>query len=481
MQFANMFPHCASHERGLPASLPLPSLLQTLYGQARPLAYADRGEAWLGDRFTISLVDMPPLVMLSNPQDIRSIATASPDNLHAGGGGALLAPVFGERAFMLLEKGEHASVREAITPMFHNRMVQGHADTIAEVVEREVSSWPADDAVALSPYLDRLTLRAMLRIAIADREPICGVPIHEELCQRMLSMLEVMKTPLLQEPRLRHLPKWRGAWRRFIEHRRAVDGLVHGLIARRRREPGAADFPGNNDSSAGENEDRRGDLLDLLIAARNPDGSPLSDGQVRDNLVSTIVAGQETTAATLGWTLQLLAHDPAVQDRLSEEIDGGVGDGYMNAVIQEALRHRPTFLFLPPRVVLRPTEIGGWNYRPPAQLLACTYLLHHDPRLYDDPHSFLPERFLQEPPRPGTLLPWGLGRKRCPGRQIALIEIREVLRRVLLTWLVLPASRRLADPRWRTALLAPDPRSKLVLRARHSLRLGTSWARHDSL
>jgi cytochrome P450 len=473
------------------------SLLQTLIGLARPYAYADKIRARYGSRFTIYMVDMPPLVFLSDPQDIKAIATASAENLHSGKGGMLLAPVFGERAFMLLEKGEHASVREAITPMFHNRMVRGHTNTIAEVVEREVSSWPADDAVSLSPHLDRLTLKVMLRIVIADRELVCGERMYEELCQRMLKMLSVMATPLLQEPRLRHLPGWRGTWWRFIADREAVDELVYGLI-QRRRERGAPGFPGNDSSGkdglgnnshghdgAGNDspsdKDRQRDLLDLLIAARNPDGSPLSDRQVRDNLVSTIVAGQETTAATLGWTLQLLAHDPAVQDRLIEELDGGGGNGYMDAVIQEALRHRPTFLFLPPRVVLRPTEIGGWSYRPPAQLLACTYLLHHDPRLYEDPHRFLPGRFLEGPPQPGTLLPWGLGRKRCPGRQIALIEIREVLQRVLSTWLVLPASRRIADPRWRTALLTPNPRSKLILCARHSLRPEAIRARRDSI
>ena len=128
-----------------------------------------------------------------------------------------MEPLFGESAFMLLEHGEHASLREVITPMFHNRMVRGHANTIAEVVDREVSSWPVGDAVSLSPYLDRLTLLVMLRLAIADREPT-----YEELCQRMLNMLSVMATPLLQEPRLRHLPGWRGTWRRIIAPTDAV-------------------------------------------------------------------------------------------------------------------------------------------------------------------------------------------------------------------------------------------------------------------
>ena len=373
-------------------------------------------------------------------------------------------------------------------PMFNSRAVRNHAATIAEMIDREVRSWPAGEAISLSPYLDRLTLKAMWMSAITDRGPM-----REELCQRMLNMLSVMATPLLQVPRLRRLPGWRGTWLRFVHHRWAVDEIVYMLIAERRKEDVIA---------SPEDNDRDHDLLDLLIAARNPDGSSLSDKQVRDNLVSTVIAGHETTAATLAWTFQLLADNPTVQDHLIEEIDGsldGTGDSqgrttgrsgggedqpggsYMNAVIQEAMRHRPAFLFLPPRVVLKPIEIGGWNYRPPAQLLACTYLLHHDPELYDCPHSFLPERFLQGSPQPGTLLPWGLGRKRCPGRQLALIAIRQVLRRVLSTSLVLPASARTARPHWRTALLTPDPEAKLTLRSRGTLRPGLARARRVSI
>jgi cytochrome P450 len=235
-----------------------------------------------------------------------------------------------------------------------------------------------------------------------------------------------------------------------------VDEIVYPLIASRRRACQQMDQSGQQGR----------DLLGMLIAARNPDDSPLSDRQVRENLVAVIVAGHETTAATLAWAFQLLAHNPAVQDRLIEEIDEGTDHTYMDAVIQEVLRHRPTFLFLSPRVVMKPIEIGGWDYRPPAQLLACTYLLHHDPELYDDPHTFLPERFLTEAHRPGTLLPWGLGRKRCPGRQFALMEIRSVLRRALSTWLVLRGRDRIERPRWRTVLLTPHAGSKVILRTR---------------
>lgn len=208
----------------------------------------------------------------------------------------------------------------------------------------------------------------------------------------------------------------------------------------------------------------------LLISARNPDGSPLSDSQVRDNLVSIVIAGHETSAATLAWAFQLLAYNRAAQDRLIDQIDQGIDDKYMDTVIQEVLRHKPVFLFLPPRVVKKPIKIGDWGYHAPAQLLACTYLLHHDREFYGVPHRFMPERFLTEPPRPGTFLPWGLGRKRCPGRQFALMEMRAVLRRALSTWRILPARDRVERPRWRTVVLTPHAGSKVILHTRQPVR-----------
>jgi cytochrome P450 len=491
MQFTHR-PFCPTgNRRNLPPSPPLPSLLQTVACRWRPFDYVQACRARYGERFAIYPVEMPPLVFLSNPLDVRAIITASPDTLHGGGGGSAMEPLFGASAFMLHEQAEHSSVRNAIMPAFDRTTVQGHADTINDVVDSEVASWPADRACALSPYVYRLTLKVMLMTAIEsrDRESTRGKPAHyETLCQRMLEMLSVMASPLLQEPRLRHLPGWRTTWKRFVRKRDEVDELIYTLIAQRRDEgtadrrhgEGVADDEGAADRRHGEGAplnytraregrddlDRREDLLDLLIAARRPDGAPMSDVQVRDNLMSVIIAGHETTAATLAWAFQLLAHNRAVQDCLIEEIDEGCSDTYMNAVIQETLRHKPTFLFLPPRVVVQPTEIGGWDYHPPTQMLACTYLMHHDPELYSDPHAFRPERFLVQTPQPGTLLPWGGGRKRCPGRGLALLEIRTVLQQALSRWRVLPVSERIEHPSWRTALLTPHAGSKVVLRPR---------------
>jgi cytochrome P450 len=442
------------HTHSLPPRVSSPRLLQTLASRQSPYAYFERCRAHYGDSFIIHPVGMQSLVLLADPQDIRVLVTAPENVLHAGVGGALMEPVFGESSFVLQTGAEHLCGRNAILPAFHRRVVGEYADTIADLVQRTVASWPLERAFPLSPYLGELTLKVMLSIAIGatdtDTKSDGGPWMSDELCRCLLEMLPVLAGPLLQEPSLRRLPGWRNTWRRFVRGRSEVDELIFALIDRRREE--------------GHDADR--DLLDMLLAAANPDQSLMSDRQVRDNLISVIVAGYETTTATLAWSFQLLAHDQAAQDRLAEEIDGEAGDEYMNATIQETLRHKPTFLFLPPRVVSESLEIGGHDYRPPAHLCACTYLMHHDPDLYPDPHAFMPERFLGSTPQAGALLPWGAGHKRCPGRHLALLEIETVLQQALSGLLVLPAGARIEHPRWHSALLTPHDGARVLLRRR---------------
>jgi cytochrome P450 len=273
--------------------------------------------------------------------------------------------------------------------------------------------------------------------------------VLEELHGHMLGMLSAMASPVLQEPRLRHLPGWRRTWRRLVRQREEVDRLIFTLIRARRR--------GGSDGD---------DMLGLLLVARNPDGSRMSDRQVRDNLVSVLIAGHETTASELAWAFQLLAHNPAVQDRLADELADDPASEYLAATVHEVLRHRPVFLFAAPRAVVQSIEIGGWTYPPPVQLLGCIYLLHHNPALYPDPHEFRPERFLAAPPAPRAWLPWGGGRRRCIGQHLAMLQMQTVLRAALSIRRVLPAGPRMERAHWRTVLVAPHAGSRIVLHER---------------
>jgi hypothetical protein len=182
-----------------------------------------------------------------------------------------------------------------------------------------------------------------------------------------------------------------------------------------------------------------------------------------------LLAGHETTASELAWAFQLLAHNPDVQDRLIEEIDdedGGAG-AYLSATVSEVLRRRPVFLFAIPRVVSAPIQIGDWTYEPPAQLLGCIYLMHHDPELYPNPHSFQPERFLNSPPQAETWLPWGGGRKRCPGSHLATLEIEAVLKATLSKRTVAPVpGARMEHARWRSVIVTPHAGSRVTLHKR---------------
>lgn len=271
-------------------------------------------------------------------------------------------------------------------------------------------------------------------------------------------MFAVTRSLVLQEPPLRRLPGWRGIWRSFLVERAAVDKIVAQLIEEEARR-------GARDSG----------LLSMLLGGEHPDNDQLTIRQIRDTIVSVILAGHETTASELAWAFQLLAHDPVVAGRLVDDLEAG-GEGYLTAAIQEVLRHRPVFLFTIPRVVRRPFEIAGTTYRPPVQLVGCVHLMHHDPSLYPEPHRFRPERFLDGSPRPEVWTPWGGGRKRCPGHHLAMLEMRTVLEIVLRDFELLPVAERIETARWRSVIVTPGRGSQIVLRERRRGLSGRSIA-----
>jgi cytochrome P450 len=324
-------------------------------------------------------------------------------------------------------------------------MVADHTAMLYDAIETEVASWPLDRNIPLHPRIRALTLKVILRAIFSDSDSSLQC-----LYEQLSNMLTVTVSIVLQEPTLRHAPGWHNTWSKFVEQRAKVDDLIRGIICRRRSETGG----------------QRHDLLDMLLNAENMDGSPMPDRDIRDNLMSMILAGHETTTGELAWAFQLLAHNPCVQDRLIDEIDHGTGEEYLTATVNETLRRKPVFLFAIPRKVIEPVEIGGWVYRPPAHLMACTYLMHHNPDLYPKPHEFRPERFIDETQQARTWLPWGGGRKHCLGRHFALLEVKAVLREVLSTRRVLPASRHIEHPRWRSAILVPARGGRVILKSR---------------
>jgi cytochrome P450 len=211
----------------------------------------------------------------------------------------------------------------------------------------------------------------------------------------------------------------------------------------------------------------RDDVLAMLLEARHEDGSPMSRQEVRDELMTLLVAGHETTASQLAWTFERLVRTPAVLERLADEVrDGGEEDAYLSATIQESLRRRPVLGNAVPRFVRQPVEVGGWHYPKGVCLVANAYLIHHDPLIYPDPYAFRPERFLDEPPGTYTWIPFGGGRRRCLGASCAQLEMKIVLRAVLSRHDVAPAADGAEPTRRRSITFSPGGGAVAVLRAR---------------
>jgi cytochrome P450 len=432
----------------LPVGSSLPRAAQTFLLWRAPFEHLERCRERYGSRFTLRTTSRPPLVMLADPADIEAMLAAPADLLDPGAGADSIEPLVGEESFILAGGREHLHLRRAILPSFRANAVQRRVDSIEEIVERDVVSWPVETPFASHPYLLVLLLETTLQAIFGTSERHTGGRFRL-LRERLLRMLSVSGSAVLPEPPLRH---GRGGriWRRFLQARAEVDELIYTIIADRVR-----------------CEDRGSDLLAVLLETRNADGAPLSPRQVRDHVMSVIVAGHETTAAELAWAFQLLAHNPDVQAKLSEEIHAEAGEEYLTATIQEVLRHRPVFLFAIPRAVKGPIEIGGETYHPPVRLAGCIYLVHHDPVLYPEPQVFRPERFVGASPAGGTWLPWGGGRKRCPGHRLAMLEMKVVLRTVLATLTVRPADERIERPRWRSVIVTPHAGSRVILESRH--------------
>jgi cytochrome P450 len=437
----------------LQSGLRFPRAVQTLVFWRSPFTYYAYCRRCCGVHFTLRAMNHPPMVFFADPSDVKVMMAASPEVLHPGEGGQTIAPIVGRRSFMLLDENEHLNGRRAVLPVLQKRSIERDAHRVADTVRDATESWPRDIPVPLHPRLRALTLEVVLRRIFAAREHKSDdrLPV---LLDRVLAMLTVTGSVVLPLPILRRGPGCT-VWRRFLRHRSEVDTLIHALIEERLRSGWAGH-----------------DALAALLEARNGDGTPMTAAQLRDNVMSLILAGHETTASQLAWAFQLLAHNPHVQRRVIEEIDENAGDTYLTATIQEVLRHRPVFLFTIPRAVVQPIEIGGRTYEPPAHLLGCIYLLHHDPSVYPEPEEFRPERFLEGQPSPYTYLPWGGGRRRCPGSHLALLEMKTVLRTVLETMTVSPASRRMERPRWRSVIVTPHAGSRVVLRQRERRAAG---------
>jgi cytochrome P450 len=407
----------ATHGAPQPALPPRPDLGRLMMGFGfvlAPTRFLEACQAQCGDYFTLRPARDRVLVVTSDPDAVRQVFTSDPAFLHAGEANIILEPILGRRSVLLLDGPEHLRQRKLMLPPFHGERMRQYGEMIARVAERHIAGWPRGRGFAVLPSMQAITLEVIMRAVFGVDDPEQQGRLTRPLRRQLDTVGNRRGFLLLALTQGRNLPG--GPWARFAAARREADALIFEEIRTRRADPDAAG---------------RGDIFSLLLAARDEHGEPLTDAELRDELMTLLLAGHETTATAMSWTLERITRHPEVLERLRA---GSSEDRaqYLDAVIKESLRLRPVV----PAVARRlqaPMEFGGWQLPAGVHIAPSIYLLHRRPDLYPDPTSFQPERFLGKSPGTYEWIPFGGGIRRCLGASFALYEMNVVLDTLLRT------------------------------------------------
>jgi len=362
-----------------------------------------------GDVYTVPLIVFGVGVYVCDPEAIRGLLTGDQADLHAGEANAPLSPVLGDKSVLILDGREHLRQRKLLLPPFQGSAVQNFRTVIREVAEAEVTGWREGERFVMRDRMRTLTFEVIVRavFGVTDRERI------ERLRGALVSMLDMQAFFVLPNALRRDFGRF-SPWGQFQRRLKAADALLYEEIARRRSQTDL---------------EERTDVLSLLLRARDEKGVPMSDIELRDELMTMLLAGHETTATALAFTFDLLPRNPSVLKRLRDELASD-DDTYLDAVVTESLRLRPV-IDAAERTLTKPRTIGGWELPAGIRVYPAIAAVHLREDLYPEPQKFRPERFIDEEAQSYSWLPFGGGIRRCIGAALAQAEMAEVIRIVV--------------------------------------------------
>ncbi len=413
----------------LPPGPRLPRAAQTAAWITRPGPFLLRAQQRYGDVFTIRIGGEPPWVMLAHPDAVREVFTGDPAVMHAGKANLVLRPLVGHASVLLLDGPQHMRERKLMLPPFHGSRMAGYRDLVAGIARDHIAAWPRGAPLALAPRMQAITLDVVLRVIFGVDADSDRLDALRERLRRMLARVLSGGSMLAMASAGPRRVERAGLFDRWL---RPVDALLFEQIRERRADPGD-------------------DVLSLLLEARGEDGEPMSDQELRDELVTLLVAGHETTATALAWTVERLIRTDGGWDRLRAG-----GDEYAEAAGKEALRLRPV-LPVVLRHLQRDMTIAGHDLPAGTVVAPCIQLVHRRPDVYPDPMRFLPERFLGPEPQGGTYtwIPFGGGVRRCIGAAFAMMELRIILAEMAEALELAPARPVMVPTARRTITLVP--------------------------
>jgi cytochrome P450 len=464
-------------EVALPPGPREPSFIQLLQFTQRPLPWLDACARRYGDPFTARFFGLGTFVLVSAPELIKQIFTGDPDQLHAGEANAILAPVLGKSSVLLLDGPPHLRQRRLLSPPLRGERMFAYADLIAGITTDAIARMPRGEPFALHPVMQSITLDVILRA-------VFGLTQGARMAELRALLVEMLEPPpaivAFLPPKYLDFPF--SPYRTFMTRLRAVDRKLYAILRARMASATASPTTNPTTNPTTIAESPGDDILSLLLAARDDQGVPMTIEELRDELITMLIAGHETTATALSWTFACLLEHPDIGARLSAELERAmVPDGrgehaldpealnsldYLDAVIKETLRLRPIL----PDVVRKlqsPIDFAGFRIPAGVSLTPCIHLAHRRPDSYPDPLAFRPERWLGARVDPYAWLPFGGGIRRCLGMAFALYEMKIVVGTMwsrLRMRLARPGPVRVVR---RTLTLAPEGGTRVILEPRH--------------
>ncbi len=378
----------------------MPMLLQSALTWGHTIPFFAANQRKFGPVFTLRSLPWGTTVVVNDTHLVKQIFTGDPAVYHAGDGNSLLAPVLGERSVLVIDEDPHLQARKRLLPPFHGDSVRRYGEIVERIVEEEIAHWPLGESFPLHPRMQAITLEVILQAVIGVTDPARLAALREAL------PAAVPTDPILMAMWVVKPLEYMGRWRRFrrtVEH---ANALLREEIAARRLDPQL---------------EQREDVLSQLVRA-----GEIDDEELRDQIMTLLLAGHETTTTGLAWTFERLLRNP---DVLAKAQEGE--DSYLDAVVQETLRIRPVIPAVL-RQLQAPVELGGWQLPAGVTVMPAILLLHKDPELFPEPKRFRPERFLEDGAASTyTWIPFGGGRRRCLGAAFASFEMRVALRTIL--------------------------------------------------
>lgn len=434
-----------------PKTVPFLQLFQWI---ADPMGFMETSAQRYGDVFTVHLGNLLKGVFISNPQLIQAIFNADSKLFDSGRGNKIAKNLVGENSLVLLDGLTHQRQRRLLTPPFHGERMRAYGDLICILTKQVSSHWRIGKPFSVRESMQEISLRVILQAVFGLNEG----PRYQELRQLIAEMMDMTASPLRASMLFfkflqKDLGTW-SPWGRFQHRQQRIDRLLYAEIQDRRM----------------QNDPTRTDILSLMISARDEQGEGMTDQELRDELITLLLAGHETTATSLCWALYWIHYQPEIREKLLQELDSINTDPtnivrlpYLTAVCEETLRIYPPLFLTWPRILKAPLQLGDYQFDSDTQLYPCIYLTHRREDLYPEPKQFRPERFLERQYSPAEFLPFGGGNRRCIGAALAMFEMKLVVATILLNYQLALPDRRPVKPQRRGFFLAPAGGFKMVM------------------